>query len=68
MAADDRTTDHGPDAVRRTDSGIEVKPVYAAGDLAGWEPEAKLGAPGRYPYTRGVHAEMYRRRLWTMRQ
>ena len=28
----------------------------------------KLGFPGQYPYTRGVHANMYRGRLWTMRQ
>ncbi|HLN15158.1 MAG TPA: methylmalonyl-CoA mutase family protein [Acidimicrobiales bacterium] len=53
---------------RRTDSGIEIKAVYTAEDLAGWDPAAQLGQPGRYPYTRGPHAEMYRRRLWTMRQ
>jgi len=57
----------GPD-VRHTDSGIEVRPVYTAVDLEGWDPATKLGDPGAYPYTRGVHAEMYRRRLWTMRQ
>src|SRR5271167_1792745 len=56
------------DQGRRTDSGIEIKPVYTADDLAGWDPEEKLGDPGKFPYTRGVHAEMYRRRLWTMRQ
>ena len=27
-----------------------------------------LGLPGEYPYTRGVHREMYRKQLWTMRQ
>ncbi len=53
---------------RRTDSGIEVRPVYRAADLRGWDPEQKLGDPGHYPYTRGIHPEMYRRRLWTMRQ
>jgi methylmalonyl-CoA mutase N-terminal domain/subunit len=53
---------------RRTDSGIEVRPVYTAADLDGFDPEVQLGSPGRFPYTRGVHAEMYRRRLWTMRQ
>jgi methylmalonyl-CoA mutase, N-terminal domain len=58
----------GPDDPRRfTDSGIEVQPRYAAGDVEG-ELEARLGDPGAYPFTRGVHAEMYRRRLWTMRQ
>jgi methylmalonyl-CoA mutase, N-terminal domain len=53
---------------RRTESGIEVRPVYREEDLAGWDPHSQLGEPGRFPYTRGIHAEMYRRRLWTMRQ
>ena len=55
-------------ASRRTGSGIEVRPVYTAADLDGWDPAESLGDPGSYPYTRGVHREMYRRRLWTMRQ
>ena len=58
----------GPDDPRRfTDSGIEVKARYTEEDL----PEnlsQRLGEPGEYPYTRGVHADMYRRQLWTMRQ
>jgi methylmalonyl-CoA mutase, N-terminal domain len=53
---------------RRTDSGIEILPVYGPQVLEGWDPDAKLGEPGSYPYTRGVHAEMYRSKLWTMRQ
>jgi len=53
---------------RTTDSGIEIRPLYTADDLADWDPSTKLGEPGSFPYTRGVHAEMYRRRLWTMRQ
>jgi methylmalonyl-CoA mutase, N-terminal domain len=58
----------GPDDPRRfTDSGIEVKPRYAAEDLPD-DLEGRLGEPGEYPYTRGVHGEMYRRQLWTMRQ
>ena len=61
MAARDETT-------RRNDSGIEILPVYGPGALSGWDPAEKLGEPGRYPFTRGVHAEMYRHRLWTMRQ
>jgi methylmalonyl-CoA mutase N-terminal domain/subunit len=56
------------DEGRQTDSGIEIKPVYDAGDLEGWDPATKLGAPGSYPYTRGVRRDMYRGRLWTMRQ
>jgi methylmalonyl-CoA mutase N-terminal domain/subunit len=59
----------GNDSIeRRTDSGIEIRPVYRPADLEGWDPEVRLGEPGQEPYTRGVHAEMYRRRLWTMRQ
>jgi methylmalonyl-CoA mutase, N-terminal domain len=53
---------------RRTDSGIEIKPLYTADDLAGWNPADALGLPGEAPYTRGVYPSMYRGRLWTMRQ
>ncbi len=53
---------------RRTDSGIEVRPVYDAHDLEGFDEAALLGEPGAYPYTRGVQPTMYRGRLWTMRQ
>src|SRR3954454_12360580 len=56
----------GPDDPRRfTDSGIEVKTLYTSEDLP---EDLDLGRPGEYPYTRGVHAEMYRKRRWTMRQ
>ena len=54
--------------VRRTDSGIEVRPLYSDADLRGWDPAAKLGEPGKPPYTRGIYPNMYRGRLWTMRQ
>src|SRR5919206_1726642 len=58
----------GPDDPRRfTDSGIEVKPLYTDEDLPADLPE-RLGEPGEFPYTRGVHREMYRKQLWTMRQ
>src|SRR3954451_6400771 len=53
---------------RFTDSGIEIKPVYTPADMDGWDPDEKLGEPGRYPYTRGIRKDMYRGRLWTMRQ
>ena len=53
---------------RRTDSGIEVRPVYRPADLDGWDPNQQLGEPGSYPYTRGIRPDMYRGRLWTMRQ
>jgi methylmalonyl-CoA mutase N-terminal domain/subunit len=58
----------GPDDERRfTDSGIEVKPLYTEPDLPP-ELDKRLGEPGEYPFTRGIHRDMYRGRLWTMRQ
>ena len=51
---------------RRTDSGIPIKISYDQKDLPAGGPE--LGAPGKFPYTRGVYPTMYRGRLWTMRQ
>jgi methylmalonyl-CoA mutase N-terminal domain/subunit len=56
------------DDVRRTDSGIEIKPLYTQDDLADWNATERLGLPGEPPYTRGVYPSMYRGRLWTMRQ
>ena len=53
---------------RRTDSGIEIRPLYTDGDLAGWDPAERLGKPGEPPFTRGIYPTMYRGRLWTMRQ
>src|SRR5579872_2858990 len=49
-------------------SGIPVRPVYTAQDLAAFDPARDLGEPGEFPYTRGIHRTMYRGRLWTMRQ
>ena len=51
-----------------TDSGMEVGAVYTPEDLAGFEYADALGYPGEYPYTRGVQPNMYRGRVWTMRQ
>src|SRR5690349_6141216 len=59
----------GPDDPRRfTDSGIEQKIVYDESDIANIDLPESLGTPGSYPFTRGVHGEMYRSRHWTMRQ
>src|SRR5436189_6071067 len=60
----------GPDDPRRfTDSGIEVKTAYEESDVRDREQlEERLGEPGDYPFTRGIHPEMYRSRRWTMRQ
>jgi methylmalonyl-CoA mutase, N-terminal domain len=58
----------GPDDPRRfTDSGIEIKSLYTGEDLPEDLPE-RLGEPGEYPYARGIHRDMYRGQLWTMRQ
>ncbi len=54
MAATDRRT---------TESGIEVKPVYASADAP-----TPIEPPGEFPYTRGPYRDMYRGRPWTIRQ
>jgi methylmalonyl-CoA mutase N-terminal domain/subunit len=56
------------DETRTTASGIPVARVYAAGDVRGIDPARDVGAPGAYPFTRGIYPTMYRGRLWTMRQ
>lgn len=48
-----------------TDSGIEI-PAFIGEDTE--EYKTKLGKPGSYPFTRGIHEQMYRSRYWTMRQ
>lgn len=48
-------------------SGIPVKRVYTPADLGDFDYMEKLGLPGLYPFTRGIHATMYRARIWTMR-
>jgi methylmalonyl-CoA mutase N-terminal domain/subunit len=56
------------DPGHRTDSGIEIKPLYTDADLADWNVDEQLGLPGKAPYTRGVYPSMYRGKHWTMRQ
>lgn len=51
-----------------TVSSVPIKDLYTPADLEGIDPVADIGLPGAPPYTRGVHASMYRQRLWTMRQ
>ncbi len=51
-----------------TDSEIELKRLYTPLDMEGFDYFEKLGFPGEYPFTRGVHPTMYRGRFWTMRQ
>jgi len=50
------------------ESGVEIKRVYTAEDVeqsGGW---SGIGSPGEFPFTRGIHKYMYRKRPWTMRQ
>src|SRR5213593_5264640 len=51
-----------------TVSGYPIRDLYSKDDLRNFDPERDLGLPGEYPYTRGVYKNMYRGRLWTMRQ
>ena len=50
------------------ESGIEAKPVYGPEDVEASGGFDRVGKPGEYPFTRGIHPLMYRKRPWTMRQ
>ena len=52
------------DQKKYTDSGIEIKKVYSKEDL----PATSDEQPGTFPFTRGIQPDMYRGKLWTMRQ
>ncbi len=51
-----------------TISGTRVEPVYGPEELSNFDPARELAEPGEFPYTRGIHRDMYRGKLWTMRQ
>src|SRR5262245_57047706 len=51
-----------------TVSGVPIEALYTSEHLGDFDPDADLGFPGQFPFARGVHASMYRSRLWTMRQ
>ncbi len=50
-----------------TVSDLEIARLYGPDDIAALDAARDLGLPGEYPFTRGIHATMYRGRLWTMR-
>lgn len=50
------------------ESGIPIKPTYGPEDVANIDYARDLGMPGEFPFTRGIHPQMYRSRPWTMRQ
>ena len=71
-AVEDRT-DTGVKTAERprtftTISGRPIEPLYTRESLAGWDDTRELGTPGQFPYTRGIHENMYRGKAWTMRQ
>ncbi len=55
---------------RFNESGIEINPLYGPEDITASEigDGESIGEPGAFPFTRGIHREMYRKRPWTMRQ
>jgi len=59
-----KTTEKQP----KTLSGLPVGPVYGPEHVDGLNLAERLGEPGEFPYTRGIHRDMYRGKLWTMRQ
>ncbi|MFH0778714.1 MAG: methylmalonyl-CoA mutase family protein [Candidatus Eisenbacteria bacterium] len=58
----------GRDALFRTISGVPVDALYTPAEIEELDYLRDLGFPGEYPFTRGVRRNMYRGRLWTMRQ
>jgi methylmalonyl-CoA mutase N-terminal domain/subunit len=66
-----QTTQHrrlAPAVPEDTLGGLPLAPSYGPEATAALDVDRDLGAPGDYPYTRGVHGSMYRGKLWTMRQ
>lgn len=62
-----------PTKVERRDkftnlSDIEIKTLYTPEDIKDFNYNTDLGTPGKFPFTRGAYTNMYRGRLWTMRQ
>ncbi len=75
MAVTPERPAQAPDAAEhtfRTLSGEPIAELYTAADVqpgaGAGGPDDPIGTPGEYPFTRGIHASMYRGRLWTMRQ
>jgi methylmalonyl-CoA mutase, N-terminal domain len=53
---------------RMSESGMPIDPVYGPEALHGFDAGGDLGAPGEFPFTRGIYPQMYVTRPWTMRQ
>jgi methylmalonyl-CoA mutase, N-terminal domain len=67
-AARQKTTERQSGFLTSPGSEIDVPDLVTAEDLRDFDPGERLGYPGEFPFTRGVHPGMYRSRLWTMRQ
>ncbi|HEY3993435.1 MAG TPA: methylmalonyl-CoA mutase family protein [Ktedonobacteraceae bacterium] len=63
-----KTTEQQSTFMTSPGSNIEVPDLCTSEDLADFSEREKLGYPGEFPFTRGIHPGMYRSRLWTMRQ
>ncbi len=60
--------DQAQGAAETVTGPAEPKYFYRPEDLRDWDFERDLGSPGEYPFTRGIYPNLYRDRLWTMRQ
>lgn len=65
-AGDQRDSDNTP-AAAKTWSGLALKGLYTAADIEAVDYDRDLGNAGDYPYTRGIHPNMYRGRQWTQK-
>ena len=61
-------TNSKSEKVVETLSGLPLKAVYTAEDIKDLDYDRDLAEPGQFPYTRGIHHDMYQGKLWTMRQ
>jgi methylmalonyl-CoA mutase N-terminal domain/subunit len=68
QSAKQKTTGRQPRFTTSPGSDIEVPDLCTSEDIQDFDEHEKLGYPGEFPFTRGVHPGMYRSRLWTMRQ
>ncbi len=63
-----KTVTRDETTAKTTSSGLEIEPTYRPADTAGIDYRREIGDPGEAPFTRGLYPDMYRARLWTMRQ
>jgi methylmalonyl-CoA mutase, N-terminal domain len=68
QSAKQKTAGRQPRFTTSPGSAIEIPDLCTSEDVQAFDEQEKLGYPGEFPFTRGVHPGMYRSRLWTMRQ